>query len=94
MIIITGASRGIGRYLLESYLQLNAEPVIGTFLSTPPASLNDSYIKLDVRDYMQVEEFVNKQKPQLRRLTLINCAGITYNAFSHKSDVPKWQAIS
>jgi NAD(P)-dependent dehydrogenase (short-subunit alcohol dehydrogenase family) len=92
MIIITGASRGIGKYLLESYLQQSNEIVLGTYLNTIKNNI-DNYVQLDVTNYNDVNDFVEKNKSILNNITLINCAGINYNAFTHKSDIEQWKKV-
>jgi len=92
MIVITGASRGIGKFLLETYLSED-KPVLGTYLHSVPDRNQTHYHKLDVADFSQIEEFVSKHNDSLNELTLINCAGITYNSFAHKSDPEKWKQV-
>lgn len=92
MIVITGASRGIGKFLFESFLAEN-KPVLGTYLNSMPDNFLAHYYKLNVVDLAQVEEFVIKQGEILKEITLINCAGIAYNAFMHKSDPEKWKQV-
>ncbi len=92
MIIITGASRGIGNFLFETFNSNNSqEKVIGTYLSTVPSGDLENFQKLDVNDFTKVEEFVQKNADSLKNITLINCAGVTYNSFTHKSDPVKWK---
>ncbi len=91
MIIITGASKGIGKFLFNSFH--NEESVIGTYLNSKPSENLDKYEKLDVVDYEQINAFVEKKSDSLNDLTLINCAGISYNAFTHKSDPESWKGV-
>jgi NAD(P)-dependent dehydrogenase (short-subunit alcohol dehydrogenase family) len=93
MIIITGASRGIGNYLFNSFLQRGEESVIGTYFNTKPTENIGLFLKLDVCDFGQVTNFVQAKSDELKEITLINCAGITYNAFTHKSDPEKWKNV-
>jgi NAD(P)-dependent dehydrogenase (short-subunit alcohol dehydrogenase family) len=93
MILITGASRGIGNYLLNSFFQNSKELVIGTYFNTKPSENIELFVKLNVSDYEQVIDFVNTKSEVLKEITLINCAGITYNAFAHKSDPEKWKNV-
>ncbi len=93
MIIITGASKGIGKYLLETYLDRGDEPIIGTYLSTVPQHRVDNFVRIDVCDSTQVVEFVEKIAESANHLTLINCAGISYNAYTHKSDPDEWKKV-
>lgn len=93
MIIITGASRNIGKYLFEKYSEKGN--VIGTFFSTKPGpkTILDKLFQVDVSDYESVSIFFEKIKTDLSEVTLINCAGISYNAFAHKSDVTEWRKV-
>jgi len=91
MIIITGASRGIGKFLFHSFRAEN-ESLIGTYFKTPPEP-GDGLFQVDVTSYEQVSALVTQQAPKLTDITLINCAGINYNAFAHKSDPLKWKEV-
>lgn len=94
MIIITGASSGIGRYLFKRYKELGEE-VIGTYNSTTTGfeEDKDSYIHLNVLDKNSVTQFSEVIKNKVYKIVLINCAGISYNSFAHKSDIEKWDNV-
>jgi len=51
------------------------------------------YYQLDVSNYEAVEQLILQVKPLLEKITLINCAGITYNSFAHKSDPTLWKRV-
>jgi 3-oxoacyl-[acyl-carrier protein] reductase len=71
-IIISGASRGIGRYLYDN-LSKNYN-VIG--FSKEPTNQNKIY-KCDVRNFENVEKTFSKIKNEVNQVfSLINCAGI------------------
>jgi len=93
MIVITGASRGIGKFLFER-LNTNSK-VIGTYLSTKSESMKDLdfLYQVDVSKYESVIQFINVIKKNLTDITLLNCAGISYNSFTHKSDPEKWKKV-
>ncbi len=93
MIIITGASRGVGRFLFEKYESLG-ENVYGTYNTTIPKITKDNgnYAKVDIVNNENVEDWI-KNISLSKNITLINCAGISYNAFAHKSDVEKWKSV-
>lgn len=94
MIIITGASRGIGRYLFEQFSNEGFD-VIGTY-NTSSAEITkdiDKYFKVDVSDYNSVKSFIDRIKYKCNEIVLLNCAGISYNAFAHKADVEKWSKV-
>ena len=90
MIIITGASRGIGRFLFESYVG-NTE-VAGTYLTSIPDDHPDEYHELDVSDYRQVADFFEYMRPD-GEITLINCAGVNYSALALDSIPSKWKRV-
>jgi NAD(P)-dependent dehydrogenase (short-subunit alcohol dehydrogenase family) len=92
MIIITGASKGIGKFLFESYLKGN-NSVAGTYLNSKPPTNTQNYYQLDVTNLNMVEAFIKELENKLESITLINCAGISYNSFTHKSDAEKWRKV-
>lgn len=93
MIIVTGASKGIGKFLFDKF-KTNYK-VIGTYLSTKPDTLEDLdfLYKVDVSKYESVAQLVFLIKKDLTDITLLNCAGISYNSFTHKSDPEKWKKV-
>lgn len=91
MILITGASKGIGKFLFNEF-KLEGENVVGTFNSTEPRSIKDLY-KLDVTNYNEVSDLIKIIKPNITKLTLINCAGINYSALAHKADIQMWSKV-
>lgn len=88
MIIITGASRGIGKYLYQTYKSLGEE-VIGTFNKSEVEGL----YKLNVSSNKEVEQFVENIKTKLNKVVLISCSGTSYSSFAHKSDVDLWGSV-
>ncbi|MGL5257095.1 MAG: SDR family oxidoreductase, partial [Proteocatella sp.] len=84
MVIITGASKGIGKYLFEYYLKKGFD-VIGIYNSTKPNKNLDNYISLNICDEEAVAKFVSSY--ELNDITLINAAGITLAAIAHKMDI-------
>jgi NAD(P)-dependent dehydrogenase (short-subunit alcohol dehydrogenase family) len=93
MIIITGASRGVGNYLLNSYLQESESQVIGTYCNSKPTVNTEVFEKIDVTNMDEINDFIQRRASDLKDITLINCAGISYNAFTHKSDPDKWKRV-
>lgn len=91
MILITGASRGIGKYLFEKFNQEN-QIVYGTYNSTIPDESADCYAKVDVSDYESVKTWIDSI-PDKQNIVLINCAGINYNCFAHKCDMERWTSV-
>lgn len=92
MIIITGASRGIGKFLFDRYSQ--NKDVCGTYLTTVPKTLEQgNFFQVDVSSRESVECFFQTMNDKLVDIVLINCAGISYNCFTHKSEPEKWRRV-
>lgn len=92
MIIISGASRGIGKYLFELFNEKSLE-AIGFYNNTKPRTYSKKYYKVDIRNFKETNEIVTSIISNSQNLVLINCAGINYNAFTHKSDPIKWKNV-
>ncbi|RYZ89931.1 MAG: SDR family NAD(P)-dependent oxidoreductase [Proteobacteria bacterium] len=94
LILITGASRGLGKELFSYYLKNNF-PVRGTYNKTLPKDVPPELLhSVDVTDFPAVESWIEEIKSNFSGdITLINCAGISYNAFAHKSDPEAWRQV-
>lgn len=91
--IITGASRGIGKFLFQHYYQKGFD-VFGTYQNTEPKDLPlERMYKANVADTFSMKEFANTASLSGNRIIAINCAGINYNAFGHKADPDKWGQV-
>jgi NAD(P)-dependent dehydrogenase (short-subunit alcohol dehydrogenase family) len=91
MIIITGASKGIGKYLFERFKK-EGQAVIGTYNSSNKTNDNNMY-KLNITDESEVIAFFDKISAQLKKNVIINCAGINYTALAHKSNIVEWANV-
>jgi NAD(P)-dependent dehydrogenase (short-subunit alcohol dehydrogenase family) len=93
MYLITGASRGIGQLLFDN-LSNRGEICHGTYNSSPATEISN-LTQVDVRSFDAVSKWVTDvvDESNSDRLVLINCAGITYNAFGHKSDLDQWKNV-
>lgn len=69
--------------------------IFGTYNSTTDGIENDKefYYKVDISDYKQVEIWRETIKPLLGNIILVNCAGISYTAYAHKSDINQWKNV-
>ena len=90
MIIITGASRGIGKYLFEKFWE-GEEIVYGTYHTTQPNTDKIDFLtKVDISNHSDVQNWIDTIKNKMKEVILINCAGINYNSFAHKADINQW----
>ncbi|MFC2116441.1 SDR family NAD(P)-dependent oxidoreductase [Bacteroidota bacterium] len=93
MIIITGASKGIGEFLFGEFNKEN-QKVIGTYnTSLPPEEYSANFYKLDISDNHSITNFIEGIRDKLINVILVNNAGITYNAFAHKSEILSWEKV-
>jgi|SRR3954465_14573623 len=93
MIIITGVSGGIGNHLFNNYFE-KGEELIGTYhLNKPEGQLFSTTLQLDVTNINEIEAFVKENSERFDKLTLINCAGISYNSFAHTADLANWRKV-
>lgn len=94
MILITGASKGIGRFLFVQFTK-DGQDVVGTYNTTTTEIEKDlaNYYKVDISDYESVIHFFESIEKPLKDIILINCAGISYNAFAHKANIECWNRV-
>ncbi len=91
MIIITGASKGIGKYLFDAFKK--DQKVIGTFNTTKSELKNEDMFQVDISDQNSVREWVRSIGLKSENIILINCAGINYNSLAHKVDIDEWVKV-
>ena len=92
MIIITGVSKGIGKFLFETFSKFDEE-VIGVYNSTIPDNNLQNLYKLDISNHDEVEYFYTSIEKNISKIKLINAAGTNYSSFAHKSDINQWKKV-
>jgi len=89
MIVITGASHGVGEYLFKKY-ETAGESVFGTCWK----NVNSKLDKVDISSYESVRRWADLLIERgLHEITLINCAAISYDCFAHKADPRRWEEV-
>jgi acetoacetyl-CoA reductase/3-oxoacyl-[acyl-carrier protein] reductase len=95
MFVITGSGRGIGAYLTSHYSKNNL--VHGIYNKTKPErQVIENYCKVDITCKEEVLNFalkIDQMDLSSENLVLINCSGINYSSFAHKSDTDKWGEV-
>ena len=95
MIILTGASGGIGRELI-GYLS-EIDNVIGLFNKEPihplPGNSRITYEKLDLLDREKIETFVDVNKNRLSQITLVHGASIKIDELAIKYEEDAWDRV-
>jgi NAD(P)-dependent dehydrogenase (short-subunit alcohol dehydrogenase family) len=93
MILITGASRGIGKFFIERFIN-QGERVYGTYNHTiPEEKFLSHFSKVDISVFQEVQNWVAQLPKTSSNIVLLNCAGTNYNAFAHKADPSKWADV-
>ena len=93
MILITGASTGIGKFLFERYLK-RGDTVFGTsYPEVLETSQKKFLTKVDILNAKEVSGWIASLPKEESKIVLINCAGTNYNAFAHKADLIKWSRV-
>jgi NAD(P)-dependent dehydrogenase (short-subunit alcohol dehydrogenase family) len=93
MIYITGAARGIGKFLFEHFTN-DGLNVVGTYNnSVPESKYADKLSKVDITNAVNVADWITTNKDTTGNNILINCAGINYSALAHKADLEAWQNV-
>ena len=50
-------------------------------------------MKVDISNYSQVKNWIECIRSNIKKSTLINCAGINYTSFAHKADIDEWSEV-
>jgi NAD(P)-dependent dehydrogenase (short-subunit alcohol dehydrogenase family) len=93
MIIITGASGGIGSYLVDC-LRKDYE-IIGTYHTHKPLAQDEktTFYQVDVSRIESVNQFVKSIENRIQQVVLINVAGISMDGMGHKLDESTWDRV-
>lgn len=90
MIIVTGASGGIGQVLIQD-LQRIDDVVVGTYFKNKPA--HGECYELDVTQEDKVADFIKSISRRLTRVTLVNLAGISIDKISQNLPREDWDKV-
>ncbi len=92
VFIITGASRGLGAFIFNHYKTKGFE-IYGTYNSSKIVLDDKCFSKVNVASDDEVLTWIKSLPLDGKSIVLINCAGISYNAFAHKCDTEKWSEV-
>jgi NAD(P)-dependent dehydrogenase (short-subunit alcohol dehydrogenase family) len=92
MIVITGASRGIGHFLFNEFEREGHETVVGTYHNTIPVGGSNRYYQVDVTKEDEVGKFA-KHCSEGREIKLVHCAGVTSNAYLGNTELVDWEKV-
>jgi len=94
MIILTGASGGIGEEMLGSLSEL--DDVIGIYNNSPPkldVNENVSFQRLNLTNEDEIKLFVERNLPVLKNISVIHAAGTSEDSLTINHTKDNWQNI-
>lgn len=94
MIILTGASGGIGKGLIDHLLKI--DEVIGIYNSSLPAKPSDSrlrYEKLNMEKPEAIKSFAQEWGPRLSKITLIHAAAVKIDGLATDYTEENWDQV-
>ncbi len=93
MIVVTGASGGIGSSILESLSTV--DDVIGIYNENKPTSNNDKihFSKVDLLSEKSITKFCIKHDKLLKDITVVHCAAISVDNFLLDISTSEWDKV-
>ena len=94
MIVLTGASGGIGSVLVRKLTEF--DEVIGLYNKTFPqkeVKSNLIYEQLDLIDENKVARFIKKNEDKLSKITVVHCAAIKKDNLSASFKMEDWDNL-
>lgn len=88
MIVISGAARGIGKFVLQHFVEKGFD-VIGIYNKTKPTEYENHYFQLDVTSELDVVNFVASFP--FKDIVLLNFAGETNASMAHKQSIDSFR---
>jgi 3-oxoacyl-[acyl-carrier protein] reductase len=94
MIILTGASGGIGKEIINHLCEL--DEVIGLYNTTHPDNNEGSkviYEKVNIENKSEVDCFVENLKSKLSNITLVHCAAAKIDGLAVNYSLADWDKV-
>tara|TARA_B100001013_G_C24622143_1_gene447639 strand:- start:1265 stop:1945 length:681 start_codon:yes stop_codon:yes gene_type:complete len=94
MIILTGASGGIGKEMLRGLSEL--DDVIGIYNSSiPKIDISDgiSLQKLNLRNEDEINLFIEKNRAVLKNISVIHAAGTSQDSLAINHKLDEWENV-
>jgi len=94
MIILTGASGGIGKEMLHGLSKL--DNVVGIYNDTMPdlnANKEILFQQLNLCDEVGINSFIEENKSSLKDITVVHAAGVSEDSLAMNHDKDKWENV-
>lgn len=92
-MIIVGSQGAIGNHVAQAFASKYV--VHGTYHTNivSPSRLHDKLHRVDVRSFMNCQDFVNAIRDKLDSVILINAAGISVDSIAHRTNPENWLRV-
>tara|TARA_B100001123_G_C14863569_1_gene849007 strand:- start:28 stop:705 length:678 start_codon:yes stop_codon:yes gene_type:complete len=94
MIVLTGASGGIGLEILEKLSTL--DHVLALHNASNPKNMNlknVTFHKVDISEPNEIKNFIDQKKSLLKKITLINLAAISIDGLLANYNLDNWEKV-
>ncbi len=94
MIVLTGASGGIGLEILEKLSAL--DDVLALHNTSNPKNMNlknVTFHKVDISEPNEIKNFIDQKNSSLKKITLINLAAISIDGLLANYNLDNWEKV-
>ena len=94
MIILTGASGGIGLEIIEELSKL--DNILAIYKNSKPLDIkfeNVTFCKVDISNHKEIKNFIDQEKRKLKNVTLVNLAAVSIDGLLANYDIEDWEKV-
>ena len=94
MIILTGASGGIGLEIIEELSKL--DNILAIYKNSKPSDINFenvTFCKVDISHNKEIKNFIDQEKSKLKNVTLVNLAAVSIDGLLANYDIEDWEKV-
>ena len=94
MIILTGASGGIGLEIIEELSKL--DDILALYNTSKPMDIkikNVTFSKVDISNHDEIKNFIDQESRKLNDVTLVNMAAVSIDGLLANYDIEDWEKV-
>ena len=94
MIILTGASGGIGLEIIEELSKL--DDILAVYNTSKPMDIkikNVTFSKVDIANHDEIKNFIGQESRKLKDVTLVNMAAVSIDGLLANYDIEDWEKV-